>query len=289
MVRKVCCVLFLLVLAAGTLSAQMPGGYLDVETVQLKPEKASEFEAAVKKMVEANRRKGDTWLTFETIYGRGYEETFISNRADHAALDKAMADFMGALNKAYGEAGSKKLFQDYNTTVTGSRSELRRRRWDLSCNPPADAAAYTKWVGDARFARIIRVRARQGRFMQLEEGIKQVKSAEEKASPPVSWAVSMSADGTSSGIYYITTLASSMAGFDGGPSLRELLGEEEFKNFENGVSETVAEIDTAIYRIVPELSNPPEAIREVAPDFWTPKPKPAAKPKAKAAEPPKSQ
>ena len=51
--------------------------------------------------------------------------------------------------------------------------------------------------------------------------------------------------------------------------------------------EAVFNTETYLNRYVPELSNPPEEIVSVAPEFW--RPKPPAAPKSKAAETPKTQ
>ena len=42
---------------------------------------------------------------------------------------------MGALQKTYGKS-TDKLMQDFNQCIESSRGEIRRRRLDLSSNPP---------------------------------------------------------------------------------------------------------------------------------------------------------
>ena len=50
----------------------MMNDYLDVGIVTVKPEKRGEFEAIIKKMVDANRKhQGDNWLTTEMMFGPG--------------------------------------------------------------------------------------------------------------------------------------------------------------------------------------------------------------------------
>ena len=52
--------LFLVLWLAGSAHAQMVNDYLDVGVVTVKPEKRGEFEAIIKKMVDANRKhQGD--------------------------------------------------------------------------------------------------------------------------------------------------------------------------------------------------------------------------------------
>jgi hypothetical protein len=62
-------------------------------------------------------------------------------------------------------------------------------------------------------------------------------------------------------------------------SVPKLLGEERYKEYMRISAECVESTRTDIHRFSPELSNPAEGIVSVAPDFWRPKPAPAAKPK----------
>ena len=121
---------------------QAQESYLDVLTVQVKPEKRSDFDAISRKIAAANRQnKGDTWLAMETVYGPGDRVTFISTRNSYGEVESAMGTFMGALQKTYGKAATDKLFQDVSQCTLSSRSEIRRRRWELSSNAPSAAPA----------------------------------------------------------------------------------------------------------------------------------------------------
>src|SRR5579863_2513523 len=76
--------------------------YLDIEVVQVKPEKRADFDAITKKMVAANRQNGgDNWLAMETVYGQGNRITFVSSRNSYADTEKANGVFYSALEKAY--------------------------------------------------------------------------------------------------------------------------------------------------------------------------------------------
>src|SRR5437867_903925 len=116
-------------LLSATAAGQAPEGFLDVLLVKVKPEKRTEFDAIVKKMVDANRKnKGDTWLASEITYGEGNTVNFTSIRANYDGIEKGFVSFMGALSKAYGQAAAGKIFQDFSNCIVSSRSELRRRR-----------------------------------------------------------------------------------------------------------------------------------------------------------------
>jgi hypothetical protein len=268
-------------LAFGQAAAQ----YLDIEVVQVKPEKRADFDAITKKMVAANRQnKGDNWLAIETVYGEGNRVTFISTRNSYAETEAASDVFYSALQKAYGKAGVDKMFQEFSQCVTSTHSELRRRRWDLSSNPPADPAAEAKLIGDARWLRTVTVHVKPGQADALEGELKEMKAAREKTSPPVTTLVSQSVAGQDGTLYYVTTLENSMAGFDSIPPTQKVLGEEGYAKFIKVSAEAVQRADTAINRFLPDLSNPPEQVVAVAPDYWNPKPMVAAKAKPKNGE-----
>jgi hypothetical protein len=259
--------------------------YLDIEVVQVKPEKRADFDAITKKMVAANRQNGgDNWLAMETVYGQGNRITFVSSRNSYADTEKANGVFYSALEKAYGKAGVDKIFQDFSQCVVNTRSELRRRRWDLSSNAPADAAAEAKLVGSSRWLRTVAVHVKPGQADALEGELKDLKAARERTSPPVTTLVSQSVAGQDGTIYYVTTLEDSMAGFDSIPPTQKVLGEEGYAKYVKISGDAVERADTAINRFVPELSNAPEPVVAAAPDYWNPKPIVAAKAKPKSGD-----
>lgn len=285
MLRKTCVALFLAGLAAAVALGQEPSNYLDVYIARVKPEKRAEFDAVNKRMTEANRRhQGDNWVAIETTYGEVNTVSFISTRRTYAEAETGLNVFMGALTKAYGEAGAAKLEQDFYNTLTSSRAEIRRRRGDLSYNMPADAAAYAQLVGKARWVSTVTVRVRPGRATEFEDLLKDINAASQRNNQPGMRWVSTVVDGGSPYVYYISRLLTSLGDLDQGMALRELLGEEGYQKFQKANAEAVAGVDISIRRFLPEISNPPAAIAAVSPEFWNPKPKAAARPKAKAAE-----
>ncbi|MBI3665949.1 MAG: hypothetical protein HY236_06950 [Acidobacteria bacterium] len=278
------------VLLAAAAFAQMQdfySGYLDVGIVKVKPEKRAEFDALGKKIADANRKnKGDTWLAAEVTYGEGNVVQFTSFRQNYADIDKGMDAFMSAISKtAGGAAGFAKMMQDVNNCTASSRAEVRRRRGDLSVNPPTDAASYAKMVGETRWVRTAMVRIRPGHLGEYEELLKTIKAAREREMSAPTTLVSQSAAGQQGTVFYLTTLAKSMADFDATPTpLPKLLGQEGFQKYLKTVSEAVIGAETIISRILPELSNPPADVAAAAPDFWHPKPAVTMKAKPKATE-----
>ena len=272
MMRRAFWALAVAVLLAVPVAVQAQGDYLDVYIAKVKPEKTAEFNAIAKKMAEANRRyNGDQWLAMQTLYGEGDVVVFVSTRNDYADIDKANGAFMGALNKAYGKEATEKMLQDWENCLAGSRTELRRRRWDLSRKAPADAAAYAKFIGGSRVLRTTAVHIRPGHVADFEALLKDTKAAGEQAANTQPLYVSQVVEGSKGTTFYIAGLRSSLAGFDKNPTIRDILGEEGYKKFLQVNADSVEGAESSLYRFSPELSNPPEEIASAAADFWHPK------------------
>ena len=272
------------ILLAAFALAQASDQYLDVYIVQVKPEKRADFDAIAKKMVTANRQnKGDEWLTMETVYGPMNRVTMVSMRGSYADTEKGSDAFDAAIQKSLGKPGSEKIFQDFNQCIAHARSELRKRRWDLGSNPPADDAALAKLLGESRWLRTTVIHVKPGQGPTFEGLLKDIKAAREKSSPDVTTLVSQTLAGEEGTIYYVTTFEKSMAGFDSIAPLQKVLGEEGYAHYLKTGAEVVENTETVINHFLPELSNPPADVVAVAPDYWNPKPV-----LAKAATPKKS-
>lgn len=284
MVKRAIWVLVVVVCLLAPVAAYAQGDYLDVYLVKVKPEKLADFEALTKKWIDANRRfNGDTWIAMETVYGDSNVYQFTSTRQDYAEIDKTNEAAMAAANKAFGKEVAEKMERDFQNCLVWSRSELRRRRWDLSRKPPSDAAAYTKVIGESRVLRTTAVHVRPGRVADFEALMKEAKEAGEKNSNTAPLFVSQVIEGGKGTTFYVSSLRSSLGGFDKNPTLRDILGEEGYKRFLQVNAEAVEETQSTLFRFSPNLSNPPEEIAKVAADFWHPKPMMAAtasKPKA---------
>jgi hypothetical protein len=261
-------VVLLTALAVGQAQEQ----YLDVYIAQVKPEKRADFDALSRKMVAANRQnKGDAWLTTEAVYGRGDRVSFISMRSGYGDAEQATDAFFGALQKTYGKAAAEKMLQDFDQCLTSSRTEFRRRRWDLSSNAPADAAAMARILGDARYLRTTAIHVKPGQVAAFEDLLKDLKTAREKSSPPQTALVSQAVAGQEGTVFYVTVLQSSLAGFDKLPTTQQMLGEEGYAKFLKTNAEVVQNTETDINRFLPELSNAPEQVAAIAPEYWGPK------------------
>jgi hypothetical protein len=271
MLRKAVWALALVMSLALPASVKAQGDYLEVYRAKVKPEKLGDFYALTAKWVDANRQNGgDHWIGAVAVYGEGDIFQFTSTRSSYADVDKSLEAVMAAASKAFG-ADMMKTMVDYESCLASSRNELRRRRADLSRNVPATPAAYAKLVGSSRYLRTTAVHVRPGKIVEFEGLLKDLKTAYEKNSNAPAVFVSQVIEGTKGTGFYVSTLRSSLAGFDNNPSMRELLGEEGFKKFQQVNADAVEEADSTMYRFAPEISNPPDDVAAAAPDFWHPK------------------
>jgi quinol monooxygenase YgiN len=248
---------------------------LDVYVARVKPDKRAEFDAVNKKIAEANRsNNGDRWIALEVEYGEQNTVIFSSLRETFGDVEKSSAVFVGALDKAYGQAGALALFQQFGGTLESSRTELRQRRWDLSYNPPADLAAYAQVIANSRWLRSVIVRVRPGHEAEFEAELKEINAAAQKSNMAGMRWVSQVVAGGNPGTYHISRLMTSLNELDHTPSMRSMLGDEGLEKFQKVNADAVAGVEYILYRVVPELSNVPDTITSVAPDFWNPKPRP---------------
>jgi hypothetical protein len=287
MLRRAIWALVVAVCLAAPMAVHAQGDYLDVYIVKVKPEKLADFQTLTKKWIDANRKyNGDTWIAMETVYGEGNVYQFTSIRKDYSDIDKVNEAAMAAANKAFGKEMADKMERDFQNCLVWSRSELRRRRWDLSRKAPTDAAAYAKFIGESRVLRTTAVHIRTGHVPEFEALLKETKEEGEKAANAQPLFVSQVVEGTKGATFYVTSLRTSLGGFDNNPTIRDILGEEGFKKFQQVSAESVEHSESTLFRFSPQLSNPPEEIASASVDFWHPKPMMAAtaKPKASAAK-----
>jgi hypothetical protein len=132
-------------------------------------------------------------------------------------------------------------------------------------------------TGEARWVQTAIVRVRPGMGPKVEEQIRALKAANERANPKITMLVSQAVTGQTGTVYYVTYLRKSLAELDGAPSTAQLLGEDAYGAFLKASSEAVVSTEYTISRFRPDLSNPSDEIAAIAPDFWRPKPPPASK------------
>ena len=283
--RRSITALFLATLTGGLMTGQDAPTYLDQFIAKVKPDKRAEFDAISKKMAALNRRnKGDTWLASENMYGENNVVTFVSLRNGFGDVQKGFDLFLGALAKPGGMAAAEKILQDSNSPLVSGRSEIWRRRPDLSTNAPASPTEAAAVIGKARFLYMVTVRVRPGRVLEYEDQIKMVRDARSKGGPKQTWLVSQSLVGEQGTSFHITRPLGSLGDIDDSRTLQQVLGANGYKQYQKGLAENTFSTEITIGRYLPELSNPPAEIAAVDPAFWNPKPMPAAKKGAEATK-----
>ncbi|HYL61585.1 MAG TPA: hypothetical protein VE077_03110, partial [Candidatus Methylomirabilis sp.] len=126
---------------------------------------------------------------------------------------------------------------------------------------------------------------RSGHIAEFEALLKANKEAGEKNPDTQPALVSQVIEGTRGTTFYVTTLRSSLGGFDKNPTMHEILGDEGYQKYLKASADFVSSAESSILHFSPELSSPPEEVTKVAADFWTPKAVVAsAKPKAAASK-----
>lgn len=263
---------------AGLAKAQSLPVYLDLSRSQVRGEKSKDFEDAVHKLIEVNRKyKGDRWVALTTEYGESGTYLFSSSRDSMAAVESGGEAFMKALKEGMGPLGDK-LMRDLGAWST-FRAELRRRRWDLSVHPPADAAGLATLVGQSRWIRTLRLDVKPGMAADYVNAWKGLQHELEKVLPPVTVLVSESVTGPPAmfvGLYY-----KSMADMDTEvAAVQKALTSTAYMNLSKVTAMAIDKSNWEIHRVRPDLSNPPDEVFNADPAFWKPKaPEPAAKPK----------
>jgi antibiotic biosynthesis monooxygenase (ABM) superfamily enzyme len=257
-------------LLAFSAAAQDRDGYVDYFIAKVKPERRADFDALARKFADANRKaNGDRWIASKTEYGDNDTVYFSSARDNMAAIETGSAAFEKALKQTFG-ASSESMMQDMMNCLASSRSEIRRRRFDLSSSSARDLASIEKIVGAAHFIRTLTVRVRPGHEAEFEETARMVRDAADKKHPGYSVLAYQSAAGQTGSVYFFSILAPSFGAYDEIKPMRDILSEEEYRRFTKTNTDCVLSSETMIARIVPAMSNPPEAIVEVSRSFWLP-------------------
>lgn len=270
-----------LIFAAGTLAAQLPQGYLEVFTEKVKMGKRLDFDTINKREAEMNRKNGDRWVAYETLYGDSSLIYFVSTRPTFAAAAQGTKLFDEALTRAAGsEAARQKLGNDYDTLLDAQHDAIYRQRWDLSSNVPGTLPEVYKIVGQSRFLRLTVIRTRPGKAREFEADYRMTKDARERVNPGIPFVVSQSALGEQTGVYRITTFLKSLDEMDQVKPIEEVRA-DSYAAWERANADAVISVQLSVARFVPEISNPPDEIAAADPSFWRPKsaasPKPAAK------------
>src|SRR5260370_35468597 len=97
--------------------------------------------------------------------------------------------------------------------------------------------------------------------------MKEAKEAGEKAANTQPLMVSQVIEGGKGTTFYITSFRSSLSGFDNNPTIRDILGEEGYKKILQANAESVEQGESVLFRVSPQLSNPPDALARASADL----------------------
>ncbi len=162
---------------------------------------------------------------------------------------------------------------------SGQREILAVYREDLSYRPGVN-------IGQMRYFQIATIRVRPGHDMEFSDAAKMYRDARVKANSEDRYATFQAVSGAPSGTYYVFVPMKSFKEIDTAfePKNRNAIiaamGDDNWKKFQKLVSDSVVTSESGIYAFSPKMSNVSKEIASADPEFWTPKPKPAAKPAA---------
>jgi hypothetical protein len=252
---------------------------IDILKVKVRPDKTMEYENAIRKLADINRKKGEHWIAFSTEYGDSGTIYFSSLRAGYGDIENGFATMQKAMMESLGTAGRVKMFADLNGMSVSGTAEIRRRRWDLSVNPPPSREEAMKIVATSRWIRSLRIDIRPGRMPEFIEAWKPWQSELSRVEPRISVWASIAETGSPAVVLaaYYKSLKEIDAAY---PGVQKAMKSDTYRSFSRSVAELASMTNWEIHRLRPDLSNVPEELAALDPAFW--KPTPAAKPKPTA-------
>lgn len=137
-----------------------------------------------------------------------------------------------------------------------------------------------------RFFSIETIRVREGRAQKFEERAKMVVAGAEKSGDAQPVAVYQAVSGAPGGTYLLIEPMESLKSLDEAGQREQALIQATAGASETmrELSETIANEESILFAVNPQMSYVPKEWITTSPDFWTPKPVPAAT-KAPAAKP----
>ncbi len=167
------------------------------------------------------------------------------------------------------------LIEKDSEYISAGRSIVALYREDLSYRPGVN-------IAQIRYFRIITFRVRPGHEGDFAEAVKIVRAAYEKANVEVRWAVFQISAGLPGPTFLVFLPTKSLKEVDlllaQAPKIQEAEGEEGVNKLQKLAADGYLSTESNIYAFSPKMSYVSKEFAAGDPDFWTPKPKPAAKP-----------
>lgn len=248
---------------ASHILAQEPAPYLKIIREDIKSGKAAAHEKSEMAFVRAfSKSKYPNYVAWEAMTGPS-QAWFLERYDSYAAIeDAARISNSEPLNTTLGQ-----LDEVDGALRTGERNMIARYQKDLSYTPvPANLAKY-------RYANVFTWRIRPGHTAEFAEMRKSLSDAWEKNGYKQRRAVYSVVSGAPLGTYLVIHGMQSLKSLDESTPALGSVGERYTKLYQDIVIST----ETTMFVVNPKMSNPPKEYITADPDFWGPKPKPAAK------------
>ncbi len=143
-------------------------------------------------------------------------------------------------------------------------------------------------IAHMRYFEISAYHVKPGHEKDWDEGMKLVLAAFEKI-PDTHWACFQAVYGAPEGTFLFFTPMKSLAEADRmlaqNKQFEAAMGEAGMKKLQDLSAAAIKSSETQLFQFAPKMSYPPDAWIQADPDFWKPKPTPAAAPKKPAAAP----
>ena len=214
------------------------------------------------------------WLGMTSMSGPP-EAWFLSGYDSFAAIEKNNQELEKRQALKAEDTRFRQLDKDL---LRGARSMMATFREDLSYQPAVILA-------QMRYFRVNTIRVRQGLNDDFIEYRKIIKAGLEKAKSDTHSAVYQIVSGAPNGTFLVFTPLKSMAEMDPNPAsqkaFQDALGDENRKKLSELANKAIISNEPVHFAFNPEMSYVSKEFAAADPDYWTPKPKPAAKPAAK--------
>lgn len=193
------------------------------------------------------------------------------------------------------EAMEKAIKMGQAEPLKSTLAQLETQDGDLRSSERSMIATYQKDLSylpgpplgsKARYYSITTTRIRPGHAEDFAEMRKLSNAASTKAGAKRRLVIYSVISGAPAGTYLILSAADSLAALDPAAlsmPMLEAFGAENQARYRKLQSDIVISTENALFGINPKMSNPPKDYISADPDFWAPKPKPAAKPAATSA------
>jgi hypothetical protein len=219
----------------------------------------------------------NSWIVLESITGEPEVLSF-DPFDSFAQLDKPIAEW-GKIYAAHPELG--RLQAQITAALTSQRTVIALRRDDLSYR--ANRIDLSK----ARYMRVLEVRLHPGRENEFAEAFQKLTAAYEKIESELPWVVYQVNLGAPSPTFLAFVPMKAVGQNDDLMQARERLHAAEgeaAERMQQIAREAYASTESNLYVINPGKSLVTKGFAAGDPDFWTPRPQPAAKPDQKKSK-----